>query len=123
MRIVKHRKSLATRVIVIFLICNLISIVLFSYIISIREKNYAVENTKSNLQEIVKEKSQLISISFQRVENSTVLLGSIYGKLLKNDSNIDNRLKSDYVINKNGTIKRKKNKDKKDVEQSGVMPV
>ena len=120
MRIVKHRKSLATRVIVIFLICNLISIVLFSYIISIREKNYAVENTKSNLQEIVKEKSQLISISFQRVENSTVLLGSIYGKLLKNDSNIDNRLKSDYVINKNGTIKRKKNKDKKDVEQSGI---
>ena len=68
MKKVKYRKSFATNIIAIFLIFNIFSIMFFSYYVKIKEDNKNVQYAKSSLQEIVDEKSELISISFNRIE-------------------------------------------------------
>lgn len=105
--------SLITRIIAVFLICSFLYMFVFIVMSLFREKTMAEQNTINNLQELVNEKSQLISVSFSRVEKTTKSLGLWYEKFLKDGSkNEIGKLPADYSVNRDDTITRKKNPDK-----------
>lgn len=120
MKKVKFRKSLATNIIVIFLLFNILSIILFTYYVTIKEENKSTEYAKKSMQEIVDEKSELIAITFDRIKTQVQLLGIWTEKLLQSDR-YAGQLSSDYVFRKDDTIVRKRNKERSAVDQSNVM--
>ena len=83
MKKVKFRKSLATNIIVIFMVFNILSIVLFTYYVTIKEESKSTEYAKKSMQEIVDEKSELIAITFDRIKTQVGLLGIWTEKLLQ----------------------------------------
>lgn len=116
------RNSFVTKIIVVFLICNVISVFLFATLITAKENSKVEENQKNNLKEIVNEKSQLISIMYQRVQNRTESIGTWYEMLL--NSNYENSsadLSKSYSINSNGTITRNNNKQVDNVDESAIF--
>ena len=70
MKKVKFRKSLATNIIVIFMVFNILSIVLFTYYVTIKEESKSTEYAKKSMQEIVDEKSELIAITLSLIHIS-----------------------------------------------------
>ncbi len=120
MKKVKYRKSFATNIIAIFLIFNIFSIMFFSYYVKIKEDNKNVQYAKSSLQEIVDEKSELISISFNRIETHVNLLEIWMEQLLKNKA-VSDTLPDDYEITREGMIIKKKNETLSNNEQSSLI--
>lgn len=120
MKKVRFRKSLTTNIIVIFIIFNILSIMLFSYYVMAKEESRGTEYAKESLQEIIAEKSKLISITFDRLETQAQLLGIWMEKLLADD-NYSSELKGEYIIEEEGTIVRKKNPSKTDKQQSCII--
>ncbi|SCJ30015.1 Sensor protein ZraS [uncultured Eubacterium sp.] len=120
MKKVKFRKSLATNIIVIFLVFNVLSIILFTYYVSIKEESKSTEYAKKSMQEIVDEKSELIAITFDRIKTQVQLLGIWTEKLLQ-DNPYSEGLSSEYVLLKDGTINRKRDKSLSLMAQSNVM--
>lgn len=86
MKKVKFRKSLATNIIVIFMVFNILSIVLFTYYVTIKEESKSTEYAKKSMQEIVDEKSELIAITFDRIKTQVGLLGIWTEKLLQDET-------------------------------------
>ena len=82
MKRVKFRKSLVMNIIAVFLVFNILSILLFTYYVMAEEENKSLEYARNSLREIVEEKSELISIRFQQIENQAQMLGIWTEKLL-----------------------------------------
>lgn len=120
MKKVKIRKSLATNVIVIFLIFNILSIFIFTYYVGMKEESAALEYAKESMREIVKEKSELIAVRFSRIETQVQLLGIWMEKLLTRED-YELALSGEYVIRRDGTIERKRDKEKDTLEQSNII--
>lgn len=120
MKRMRLRKSLTTNIVVIFIIFNTLSIMLFSYYVMGKEEGQATEYAKESIQEILAEKSKLISITFERLESQTRLLGTWMEKLLA-ESNHSDKLKSEYIITDGGTIIRQRDSSLKTQEQSCIM--
>ena len=120
MKKVKFRKSLATNIIVIFMVFNILSIVLFTYYVTIKEESKSTEYAKKSMQEIVDEKSELIAITFDRIKTQVGLLGIWTEKLLQ-DETISQDLSTEYVLRKDGTIVRKRDESVSITAQSNIM--
>ncbi|MEY8297491.1 MAG: ATP-binding protein [Emergencia timonensis] len=120
MKKVKFRKSLATNIIVIFMVFNILSIVLFTYYVTIKEESKSTEYAKKSMQEIVDEKSELIAITFDRIKTQVGLLGIWTEKLLQ-DETISQDLSAEYVLRKDGTIVRKRDESVSITAQSNIM--
>ena len=120
MKKVKFRKSLATNIIVIFMVFNILSIVLFTYYVTIKEESKSTEYAKKSMQEIVDEKSELIAITFDRIKTQVGLLGIWTEKLLQ-DETISQDLSAEYVLRKDGTIVRKRDESVSITTQSNIM--
>lgn len=120
MRKVKFRKSLATNMIIIFLVFNILSIVLFTYYVTVKEETKSTEYAKDSMQEIVNEKSELIAITFDRIENQARLLGIWTEKMLEQED-YSQELSGQYVLREDGTITRSKNSNKEDKAQSNII--
>ena len=120
MKKVKFRKSLATNVILIFLIFNLFSILSFTYYVGAKEGNAALEYAKESMREIVREKSELIAVRFERIETQVQLLGIWTEKLLTKGGYGD-ALSQEYVFKDDGTIVRKRDGNKDPVDQSNII--
>ncbi|WP_412595591.1 ATP-binding protein [Emergencia timonensis] len=116
----KFRKSLATNIIVIFMVFNILSIVLFTYYVTIKEESKSTEYAKKSMQEIVDEKSELIAITFDRIKTQVGLLGIWTEKLLQ-DETISQDLSTEYVLRKDGTIVRKRDESVSITAQSNIM--
>lgn len=107
MKRMKLRKSFVANIILVFIIFNIISAALFSYYIKQQEEARAIEYARNSLQEIVKEKSELISGSFREIEGQVNLLEAYMTEILKNYPS-QQRLSDDYEINiEKGIITRK----------------
>lgn len=120
MRKVKIRKSFATNIIFIFLIFNIISILFFTYYIKSKEDNNNIQYAKSSLQEIVDEKSKLISISFDRIETHVNLLQTWIERMFENKTIVDS-LPDKYKITDDGMIIKTKDASLRDEEQSCII--
>lgn len=120
MKKVKFRKSLAANIIVIFMVFNILSIVLFTYYVTIKEESKSTEYAKKSMQEIVDEKSELIAITFDRIKTQVGLLGIWTEKLLQ-DETISQDLSTEYVLRKDGTIVRKRDESVSITAQSNIM--
>ena len=120
MKKVKFRKSLATNIIVIFMVFNILSIILFTYYVTIKEESKSTEYAKKSMQEIVDEKSELIAITFDRIKTQVGLLGIWTEKLLQ-DKTISQHLSDEYVLRKDGTIVRKRDESVSITAQSNIM--
>lgn len=120
MKKVKFRKSLATNIIVIFMVFNILSIILFTYYVTIKEESKSTEYAKKSMQEIVDEKSELIAITFDRIKTQVGLLGIWTEKLLQ-DKTITQDLSDEYVLRKDGTIVRKRDESVSITAQSNIM--
>lgn len=62
----KIRESLATTIIVIFLVFNVLSILLFTYYTKVEGENSALDYAKQSMQEIVNEKGAYTGAEKQR---------------------------------------------------------
>lgn len=120
MRRVKFRKSLATNIIVIFLIFNIFSIILFTYYVMVKEESKSLEYAEKSMQEIVDEKSELISIRFDRIETHVQLLDIWFEKLLQKERSVGT-LSQEYIFEEDGTLIRQKDKKKEDDQQSNII--
>lgn len=120
MKKVKIRKSLATNVILIFLIFNVFSILSFTYYVGAKEGSAALEYAKESMREIVREKSELIAVRFERIETQVQLLGIWTEKLLAKGG-YGNALSQEYVFKDDGTIVRKRDETKDLADQSNII--
>ena len=120
MRRVKFRKSLAMNIIAVFLVFNILSIVVFTYYVTVKEENKSAEYAKNSLREIAAEKSELISSRFAQTENQTRMLGTWTEKLLRKGG-YSRALPQEYVLEEDGTISRRKDENKRAEEQSNVI--
>lgn len=120
MKKVKFRKSLVSNVIALFLFFNILSILLFTYYTKQMEQSNSLTYARKSLLEIVEEKSELISIRFERVESHVQVLGAFMEKVLAED-NVSDKLSKEYIHEADGTISREKNSLKSDLEQSNLF--
>lgn len=120
MKKVKYRRSLVANIIVIFLIFNIISILLFSWYTSKKAETRANQYAKNSMQEIVDEKSEVIALTFNRIVNQTEQMAVMAEKLLEN-GNVSDELTDEYTVNDDGTISRRKDQSKPDYAQSNIF--
>ncbi len=116
----KKRRSLITDMVIIVLVLNVLSVVLFSYYIKVEGNSTSINYAKESMLEIVKEKSELISIKFDRLENNTEILKIIIEEALKNEKSYYT-IPEGYSINKDKSVIREKKEDVSVNSQSNVL--
>lgn len=114
----KH-KSLAVNVIVIFLIFNIFSLAFFTLYIQHNGQSQSTEYAKKSSLEVIKEKSELISIAFDRIYSQVSLIGVYMNERMREDA--DTELSDEYVITADGTLTRKRDLNKSVDEQSNII--
>ena len=78
------KDSMVTRLILVFLVGNIFYVALFAILSSYQTRNKSEQYAINNLEEIIKEKSQLISEGFTQIEDNTISLGIWYQKIYIN---------------------------------------
>ena len=115
------KDSMVTRLILVFLVGNIFYVALFAILSSYQTRNKSEQYAINNLEEIVKEKSQLISEGFTQIEDNTISLGIWYQKIyINSDEEKYKELPKGYIRNENGTISRLKNGSLSKGEQSAL---
>ena len=71
----KPKRSITVSIILIFLLFIILSIAIFTVYMQSNGKEAAVEYTRNNLLEMTREKSQLLAIAFDSIENRAELTG------------------------------------------------
>ena len=106
----KKRKSLVVNIITIFLLFNIFSVVFFTYYIQKNGQTEAVRYARGSSLEVINEKSELISLEFEHIQNRTETIGMYMEDILNED-----------VLTDDGTITRKKAADKTSKQQSNII--
>lgn len=115
------KDSMVTRLILVFLVGNIFYVALFAILSSYQTRNKSEQYAINNLEEIIKEKSQLISEGFTQIEDNTISLGIWYQKIyINSDEEKYKELPKGYIRNENGTISRLKNGALSKGEQSAL---
>ncbi len=112
-------KSLAVMTVLVFLIFNIISISLFIIYMRQNGENKAVKYAQKSTLEMTIEKSELISIAFERIQGRVEMLARYMEEILETE--VSEELSDDYVIREDGTITRLKNPEKDNSEQSNII--
>ncbi len=120
MRKYRIKNLMVTKIIIIFLIFNILSIFCFTSLVIIREEKKSVEYAQRSLQEIVKEKTELINIKFERIETQMEII-RIWAEKILNSYEFSPEISSQYVYDENGNIIRTKNKDIGLEDQSNIL--
>ena len=115
----KPKRSITVSIILIFLLFNILSIAIFTVYMQSNGKEAAVEYTRNNLLEMTREKSQLLAIAFDSIENRAELTGMYLEDMLQQETS--DTLSSDYELTEDGTIVRKRDSSKKTSEQSNII--
>lgn len=119
----KLRKSLATTIIAIFLVFNVLSILLFTYYTKAEGENSALDYAKQSMQEIVNEKGELIAIRFERLKASVDLLTMLLEADIQQHTDIGGEPDSAYSFNEDGSVRRKRDSAKPADAQSNILAV
>lgn len=119
----KNRRSLLTDLIIIFLIFNVLSIIIFTYYITSTGTSTSLSYAKESMLEIVKEKSELISIRFDRLETNIEVLSKIAENIIKKQDQENEKyvIPDDYTINDDGRVTRKIDPHKNMNLQSNIL--
>ena len=117
---IRIRRSLATTIIAIFLVFNVLSILLFTYYTKAEGENSALNYAKRSMQEIVNEKGELIAIRFDRLKTSVDLLAMLLEADIRQRAGLDDALQA-YAFNKDGSVKRAKDETKAAEAQSNIL--
>ena len=101
------KNSLIKSIIVIFVVFNSISALAFAYYTNDESQNNVEKYARNSLQEIAKEKSEIIGQNFGQVETNAKMLGTYMENVLHTSVRSVNMPK-DYVISgSKGIIERK----------------
>ncbi len=120
MKKLKFRKSLTTNIVVIFLLFNIISVMIFTVYMRGMGQSESSRYAEQSSLEIIKEKSELISIVFDRIQNRTELLGLRMEDLLT--ESVSSKLdETEYYAAKNGALSRKFDPEKTAAAQSNIL--
>lgn len=119
MKKVKTRKSLIVNIVVLFLIMNIISLLLFSRFTFSRSQTDNLNSAKNSILEMVKEKGTCIADVFDKIESNTELLAVTMENELENEQSPV--LSDEYKMIDGNTLIRAKDKDKTDTEESNVI--
>lgn len=115
----KKNKSLALTVIVIFLVFNIFSVAFFTLYVQHNGQSQAATYAKESSLEVIKEKSELISLSFDRIRSQVSLIGMYMEEQLTEE--VSDTLSDEYVIMDDGTITRKRDYEKSAETQSNII--
>ena len=120
MKKLKFRKSLTTNIVVIFLLFNIISVMIFTFYMRGMGQSESSRYAEQSSLEIIKEKSELISIIFDRIRNRTELLELCMEDILTESvpSKLD---ENKYYIAENGVLFRKFDPQKTATAQSNIF--
>lgn len=119
----KIRKSLATTIIAIFLVFNVLSILLFTYYTKAEGENSALDYAKQSMQEIVNEKGELIAIRFERLKASVDLLTMLLEADIQQHADIEDVPDSAYSFNEDGSVRRERDGARPADAQSNILAV
>lgn len=100
------RNSLVTRVLIIFIIFNMISIFAFTLFIFQKDRQKTIQNIETTIQEIAMEKAEVINLTMDHAANESENLAMWTMEYVS--STIDMTLPSDYRKSKEGVLYRKK---------------
>ena len=120
MKKLKFRRSLTTNIVVIFLLFNIISVMIFTFYMRGMGQSESSRYAEQSSLEIIKEKSELISIVFDRIRNRTELLELCMEDILTESvpSKLD---ENKYYIAENGVLFRKFDPQKTAAAQSNIF--
>lgn len=116
------RKSLATTIIAIFLVFNVLSILLFTYYTKAEGENSALDYARQSMQEIVNEKGELIAIRFDRLKSSVDLLTMLLEADIRQQAAPAGTLDS-YWFNEDRSVKRERDNTRPADAQSNILAV
>ena len=94
----KKTHSLVAVVIVTFILFNIFSFLLSAYYIKAEETSTSLNYAKESMLEIVEEKSELISIKFDRLKTNVKTVGALVEESLRTQMDTDT-IPEDYIIN------------------------
>ena len=114
-----RKKSFTASIILIFLIFNLLSVMLFTGYMQRSGQKFAFEYARSNLLEVMKEKSELLAITFDRIRNRTELTGIYMEEVLQQEVSLS--LGKEYILTEDKTVTRKRDTKKSADDQSNVF--
>lgn len=114
-----EKMSLTIKVILIFLIFNILSVMIFTVYMQSSSQKGAMEYTRSSLLEMTKEKGQLLSITFDRIRNRVEVMGMYMEEALREE--VSGSLDSQYALTEEGTMYRKKDESKENNAQSNIV--
>ena len=115
----KGQKSLALNIVLIFLIFNIISISVFTVYMQKNGESESIRYAQKSSLEVTREKSELISIAFERIKGRVEILATYMEEILTCET--ADTLSSEYVFESDGTISRLKDPSKEDYEQSNIL--
>ena len=113
------RKSFTANIILIFLIFNLFSVMIFTIYMQRSGQKAALEYARSNLLEVTKEKSELLAIAFDRIRNRTESTGIYMEEVLGQDISLS--IGEEYILTEDKTVMRKRDKNRSASSQSNVF--
>ena len=116
----KKTHSLVAVVIVTFILFNIFSFLLSAYYIKAEETSTSLNYAKESMLEIVEEKSELISIKFDRLKTNVKTVGALVEESLHTQMDTDT-IPEDYIINENGIVTRRRDPQKQSNVQSNVL--
>ena len=101
-----RKRSLTAIVIGTFLVFSVVSSVIFTVHIQKSGKEESIKYNRENLLEITREKSDQISVTFERIESKAELVGIYMEEALKEKE--PSVLSDEYTIDENRTLTRKR---------------
>lgn len=99
------RRSFVSQMLFLFILFHLISVILFSYFLFQQDRKQSNENLEDTLNEIVREKSQLISLVIERIENEAENLARWTENYLEDEE--ITKLSDEYYTSERGVLVRK----------------
>lgn len=113
------RRSITVDIIVIFLIFNILSIAMFTGYMQKNGKEAAIAYTRHNLLEVTGEKSELLAITFDRIEDRAQLTGMYMEDVLRGE--VSGVLDDSYILREDGMVTRQKDENKRAHQQSNII--
>ena len=101
-----NRNSLVTRILILFVIFNMVSLFIFTFYIWRQDQYRMAQNVEESIHEIASEKAKVISITMNNIANETDDLAKWTIEYL--ETTTDSALKPYYIKSKNGVLYRSK---------------
>ncbi len=114
-----RKRSLTVNIILIFLIFNILSVMIFTVYMQKSSQKGAMEYARNSLLEMTKEKGALLAITFDRIRNRAEVMGMYMEEALRHDAPAS--LDSQYVMTAAGTMTREKDSSKRSSQQSNII--